>query len=133
MSAIYESSTAILTTDLAITNNTSSIIDYEVDFRKNVGGMIQAQITFATAPTENTAIDVYVLPSITSEGTFDGYSQGRNIYLGSIRVANTTSAQILSISINNIVIPYGKIALYNNGTGQTATVNNMTVCLRKIG
>ncbi|MCF4152707.1 hypothetical protein L2W58_12990, partial [Dethiosulfovibrio sp. F2B] len=59
--------------------------------------------------------------------------QGRNVLLGSVSVEAVTTAQRLSILVDAVNCPYGKLAIYNNATGQTVTINSMKVSVRRVG
>jgi len=67
-------------------------------------------------------------------GCFDDYSQGRNISLGSVKVGAVTTLQRLSIPLDaaKLCAPWGKLAVYNNTTGQGATVKNLKVNVRGV-
>lgn len=132
MSQITETITTVTTAE-DITNNTAATFAQEVDFRKCVGGMAQIDFQFATAPTADKTLDLYLLPALASGTDYDVYSQGRNISLGSVKVEAVTTAQRLSIMLDAINAPYGKLALYNNATGQTVTINSLKVVARKVG
>jgi hypothetical protein len=132
MSQITETITTVTTAE-DVTNNTAATFAQEVDFRKSVGGMVQISFQFATAPTADKTLDLYLLPALASGADYDVYSQGRNILLGCVRVENVTTAQRLSIMLDAINAPYGKLALYNNTTGQTVTINSLKVVVRKVG
>ena len=66
---------------------------------------------------------------------FGDYSQGRNVSLGSVKVAAVTTVQRLSLPLDaaKMCVPYAKLAVYNNATGQTVTVKKLTVSARKVG
>ena len=68
-------------------------------------------------------------------GCFDDYSQGRNVLLGSVKVAAVTTVQRLSLPRDaaKLACPWGKLAVYNNARGQSATVKSLKVNLRKVG
>ena len=132
MSQITETITTVTTAE-DITNNTAATFTQEVDFRKCIGGMIQIDFQFATAPTADKTLDLYLLPALASGTDYDVYSQGRNISLGSVKVEAVTTAQRLSILVDAVNCPYGKLAIYNNATGQTVTINSLKVVARKVG
>lgn len=132
MSQITETITTVTTAE-SITNATAATFAQEVDFRKCVGGMAQIDFQFATAPTADKTLDLYLLPALASGTDYDVYSQGRNISLGSVKVEAVTTAQRLSIPIDAVNCPYGKLAMYNNATGQTVTINSLKVVARKVG
>lgn len=132
MSQITETITTVTTAE-DVTNDTAATFAQEVDFRKCVGGMAQIEFQFATAPTADKTLDLYLLPALASGTDYDVYSQGRNISLGSVKVEAVTTAQRLSVPIDAVNCPYGKLALYNNATGQTVTINSLKVVVRKVG
>jgi hypothetical protein len=132
MSQITETITTV-TTAGNVTNNTAATFAQEVDFRKCVGGIIQIDFQFATAPTADKTLDLYLLPALASGTDYDVYSQGRNILLGNVKVEAVTTAQRLSIPLDAVNCPYGKLAIYNNATGQTVTINKLTVSVRRVG
>lgn len=133
MSQITETITSVVATAQDITNDTAATFSQEVDFRKCIGGMIQIDFQFATAPTADKTLDLYLLPALASGTDYDVYSQGRNISLGSVKVEAVTTAQRLSVPLDAINCPYGKLAMYNNATGQTVTINSLRVVARKVG
>jgi hypothetical protein len=132
MSQITETITTVTTAE-NVTNNTAATFAQEVDFRKCVGGMVQISFQFATAPTADKTLDLYLLPALASGTDYDIYSQGRNILLGNVKVAAATTVQRLSFLFDSVNCPYGKLALYNNATGQTVTINSLKVVVRKVG
>lgn len=131
MSKLIESTVILIATDTTLTNNTAATLSTEIDFRKCIGGMVQVEFQFATAPTADATIDVYLLPAISSGGSFDIYDQGHNILLGSVKVAAVTTVQRLSFVFDSVNCPYAKFAAYNSGTGQTVTIKNLIAVLRK--
>lgn len=134
MSQLIDNTYTIISTDTALTNNTAATLSTEVDFRKCIGGMVQVEFQFATAPTADKTLDLYLLAGLASGGSFDDYSQGRNIALGSIKVGAVTTVQRLSISLDaaKLCAPYAKLAIYNNATGQSVTVKSLKVSLRRV-
>ena len=46
-----------------------------------------------------------------------------------------TTVQRLSLPLDaaKLCVPWGKVAVYNNGTGQTVTIKKLTVVARKVG
>ena len=132
MSQITETITTVTTAE-NVTNATAATFAQEVDFRKCIGGMAQIDFQFATAPTADKTLDLYLLPALASGTDYDVFSQGRNILLGSVKVEAVTTAQRLSILVDAVNCPYGKLAIYNNATGQTVTINSLKVVARKVG
>jgi hypothetical protein len=132
MSKLIESTVILIATDTTLTNNTAATLSTEVDFRKCIGGMIQVEFQFDTAPEADKTIDVYMLPAAASGGNFDIYDQGHNILLCSVKVAAVTEVQRLSCLFDSVNCPYGKLAVYNNGTGQTVTLKALTLVARKV-
>lgn len=133
MSQITESTTAIVSEDTTLANTVAATFSPEVDFRRCIGGVAQIEFQFATNPTADKTLDLYMLPALASGTDYDVYSQGRNILLGSVKVAAATTVQRLSILLDAVNVPYAKLALYNNATGQTVTVKKLTVVARKVG
>jgi len=133
MSQITETITTVVATAQTVTNATAATFSQEVDFRKCIGGMAQIDFQFATAPTADKTLDLYLLPALASGTNYDVYSQGRNIHLGSVKVEAVTTVQRLSILVDAVNCPYGKLAIYNNATGQTVTINKLTVSVRRVG
>lgn len=132
MNQITDNITTLISSDMTLTNNTASTLSTEVDFRCCIGGMVQIACQYSTAPAADKTIDVYLLPAVTSGGDYDVYDTRRNIFLGNIRVTNVTTLQRLSFFLPSVGCPYAKIALYNNATGQTVTIKNVTVVVRKV-
>lgn len=66
--------------------------------------------------------------------SFNDYSQGRNIALGSLKVGAVTTLQRLSLPLDaaKLCAPWGKVAVYNNATGQTVTIKKLTVSVRRV-
>ena len=133
MSQITESTTAIVTEDTTLANTVAATFTPEVDFRRCIGGVAQIEFQFATNPTADKTLDLYMLPALASGTDYDVYSQGRNILLGSVKVAAATTVQRKSVLLDAVNVPYAKLALYNNATGQTVTVKKLTVVARKVG
>lgn len=134
MSQITNATTAIVSTDTTLANNTAATFSQEVDLRQAIGGVLQVEFQFATAPTAGKGLDVYLLPMLASGGDADVYQQGYNILLGSIRVAAVTTLQRLSIALDTTSLntPYAKIAAYNNATGQTVTLKKVNAAIRHV-
>ena len=67
-------------------------------------------------------------------GCFDDYSQGRNTSLGSVKVGAVTTLQRLSLPLDaaKLCSPWGKLSVYNNATGQSATIKSLKVSLRRV-
>lgn len=133
MSQITDNITVVVSTDQTVANTTAATFAQEIDFRKCIGGIVQIDFQFSSAPTADKTLDLYLLPAISSGVDYDVYSQGRNILLGSLKVEAVTTLQRLSLNLDAINVPYGKLALYNNTTGQTVTVKKLTVSARKVG
>lgn len=133
MSQLIDNTNTIISTATALTNNTAATLSTEIDFRKCIGGIAQIDFQFATAPTADTTLDLYLLPALASGTDYDVYSQGQNIFLGSVTVGAVTTAQRLSVPLAAVNCPYGKLAIYNNATGQTVTINSLKVVVRKVG
>jgi len=133
MSQITESTTAIVSEDTTLANTVAATFTPEVDFRRCIGGVVQIEFQFASAPTADNTLDLYMLPALASGTDYDVYSQGQNVLLGKVKVAAATTVQRLSIPLDAVNVPYAKLALYNNATGQTVTINKLTVIARKVG
>lgn len=133
MSQITESTTVVVSIAEAVANTAAATFAQEIDFRGCIGGMIQIDFQFATAPTADKTLDLYLLPAMASGGEYDVYSQGRNIFLGSVKVEAVTTAQRLSLLVDAVNCPYGKLAIYNNATGQTVTINKLVASVRRVG
>lgn len=132
MSQMTNSIISIISTDTTLATDTATTFDQEIDFRNSINGFIQIDFQFSVAPTADKTLDLYLLPAISTATDYDIYSQGRNIELGSITVEAVTTLQRLSVSIDSISVPYGKIAMYNNDTGQIVTIKKLTIVTRKI-
>ena len=133
MSQITESTTAIVSEDTTLANTVAATFTPEVDFRRCIGGVVQIEFQFATNPTADKTLDLYMLPALASGTDYDVYSQGRNVLLGKVKVEDATTVQRLSILFDAVNCPYGKLAIYNNATGQTVTIKKLTVRVRKVG
>ena len=134
MSQMIDSQVTVVSTDQTVANNAAATLSQEIDLRGAIGGVVQVEVQFATAPTADKSLDVYLLAGLASGGAFDDYSQGRNIALGSIKVGAVTTLQRLSISLDaaKLCAPYAKLAIYNNATGQSATVKSLKVSVREV-
>ena len=132
MSQITETITTVTTAE-SITNNTAATFAKEIDFRRCIGGVVQIEFQFASDPTADKTLDLYMLPALASGTDYDVYSQERNVLLGIVKVEAATTVQRLSILLDAVNVPYAKLALYNNATGQTVTIKKMTVSARKVG
>lgn len=134
MSQITNATTAIVSTDTTLANATAATFSQEIDLRQAIGGVLQVEFQFVTAPTGGKSLDFYLLPALASSGDFDVYAQGANIPLGSVIVAAVTTAQRLSIPLDpaKLNVPYGKLAAYNNATGQTVTLKKINMSVRKV-
>ena len=134
MSQMIDSTTVVVSSDTTVANTAAATLSPEIDLRGAIGGVIQVEVQFATAPTADKTLDLYLLAGLASGGNFDDYSQERNISLGSVKVAALTTVQRLSLPLDaaKLCAPWGKVAVYNNGTGQSATVKSMKVSLRRV-
>ena len=134
MSQMIDSTTVVVSADTAVANTAAVTLSPEIDLRGGIGGVVQVEVQFATAPTADKTLDLYLLAGLASGGNFDDYSQERNISLGSVKVAALTTVQRLSLPLDaaKLCAPWGKVAVYNNGTGQSATVKSMKVSLRRV-
>ena len=134
MSQMIDSTTVVVSTDTAVANTAAVTLSPEIDLRGAIGGVIQVEVQFATAPTADKTLDLYLLAGLASGGNFDDYSQERNISLGSVKVAALTTVQRLSLPLDaaKLCAPWGKIAVYNNATGQSATVKSLKISLRRV-
>ena len=133
MSQITENTTAIVSEDTTLANTVAATFTPEVDFRRCIGGVVQIEFKFGTNPTADKTLDLYLIPALASGTDYDVYSQGRNILLGSVKVEAATTVQRLSIPLYAVNVPYAKLAMYNNATGQTVTIKKLTVVARKVG
>ena len=134
MSQMTDSQVTVVSTDTTVANTAAVTLSTELDIRGAIGGVVQVEFQFATSPTADKSLDVYLLAGLASGGTFDDYSQGRNTLLGSVKVAAVTTLQRLSIPLDaaKLCAPWGKVAVYNNATGQSATVKALKVSLRRV-
>ena len=135
MSQMIDSTTVVVSTDTTVANTAAVTLSPELDLRGAIGGVVQVEVQFATAPTADKTLDLYLLAGLASGGPYDDYSQGRNVSLGSIKVGAVTTLQRLSLPLDaaRLCAPYAKLAVYNNATGQTATLKKLTVSARKVG
>ena len=135
MSQMIDSQVTVVSTDTTVANTAAVTLSPEIDLRGAIGGVVQVEVQFATAPTADKSLDVYLLAGLASGGTYDDYSQGRNTLLGSIKVGAVTTLQRLSLPLDaaKLACPWGKLAVYNNATGQTATLKSLKVSLRRVG
>lgn len=77
-------------------------------------------VTFGTAPTQNTLIDLYA-QALNIDGTSDAQAPTttyRQKYIGSFVVNNVTTQQFLALLAYDVP-PNAAYYLHNNGTGQT--------------
>lgn len=82
------------------------------------------KVTFGTAPTERTTIDLLVRP-LNIQGTNDAdapQATYRPHLLGSFVLDNVTTAQYLFARVYDLP-KEGEIFLYNNNSGQTTSAN----------
>ncbi|MCF4151745.1 hypothetical protein L2W58_08010, partial [Dethiosulfovibrio sp. F2B] len=107
MSQITENQTVVVSSSETVANTAAATFSQEVDFRGSIGGVIQIDFQFATAPTADKTLDLYLLPALASGTDYDVYSQGRNVLLGSVSVEAVTTAQRLSILVDAVNCPYG--------------------------
>ena len=135
MSQMIDSQVTVVSTDQTVANTAAVTLSQGLDLRGAIGGVVQVEFQFATSPTADKSLDVYLLAGLASGGTFDDYSQGRNTLLGSVKVAAVTTVQRLSLPLDaaNLCAPWGKVAVYNNATGQTVTVKSLKVSVRRVG
>ena len=134
MSQMIDSTTVVVSTDQTVANSAAATFSQELDLRGAIGGVVQVEVQFGTAPTADKTLDIYLLAGLASGGNFDDYSQGRNISLGGIKVSALTTVQRLSLPLDaaKLCAPYAKLAVYNNATGQSATVKSLKISLRKV-
>ena len=135
MSRMIDSQVTVVSTDTTVANTAAATLSQELDLRGAIGGVVQVEVQFATAPTADKTLDLYLLAGLASGGNFDDYSQGRNTLLGSIKVAALTTVQRLSLPLDAVKLcaPYAKLAVYNNATGQSATLKSLKIGLRRVG
>lgn len=137
MSQMIDSTITVVSAAETITNNTAATFAQEIDLRGAIGGVLQVELQYSVAPTADKTLDLYLLarPGGGAGDVYDDYSQGRNIALGSIKVGAVTTLQRLSTVLDpaNLCVPYGKLAIHNNATGQTVTVSKLVVSVRKVG
>ena len=134
MSQMIDSQVTVVSTDTTVANTAAVTLSQELDLRGAIGGVVQVEFQFGAAPTADKSLDVYLLAGLASGGSFDDYSQGRNISLGSVKVAAVTTLQRLSLPLDaaKLCAPWGKVAVYNNATGQSATLKSLKIGLRKV-
>lgn len=147
MSQIVDNIITLVSTDTSLANTASGstpvttgtppsliILDQIIDLRNAIGGVLQVDFQFATAPTVDKTLEFFMICGLTSTGPFDEYNHGRNISLGSIKVAAATTLQRLSLLLDGgkLTTPYCKLAFYNKESGQTVTIKNMKVVIRKV-
>ena len=134
MSQMIDSQVTVVSTNQTVANTAAVTLSQELDLRGAIGGVVQVEFQFATAPTADKSLDVYLLAGLAPGGSYDDYSQGRNVSLGSVKVAAVTTVQRLSLPLDaaKLACPWGKLAIYNNGSGQTATVKALKVSLRRV-
>lgn len=99
------------------TYNSTDTLDYP-----DAGFVLK--VTFGTAPTERTTIDLLVRP-LNIQGTNDAdapQATYRPHPLGSFIVDNVTTSQYLFCKVYDLP-KEGELYLYNNGTGQTTSAN----------
>ena len=134
MASLSDNPVSVITSDTTIATATYNAPSTVINFSKTANGLITINFQFATAPTADKTLDVYLLPSLEAAANFDVYSAGRNIYLGSVRVEAVTTVQQLSIPLDpsRCCSPYGKLVVLNNATGQTVTIHWMKISLRKV-
>lgn len=135
MSQMIDSTTTVVSVDTTVANTAAVTLSQELDLRGAIGGVVQVEFQFGTAPTADKSLGVYLLVGLASGGAFDDYSQGRNISLGSVQVAAVTTVQRLSLPLDaaKLCAPWGKVAVYNNATGQTVTLKSLKASLRRVG
>jgi hypothetical protein len=91
----------------------------------------EALLTFGTAPTVQTTLDLYAVPSLdgTNYAQIAGAPPTEGTYLvGSFVVEALTTAQRIAFVGWSVPGPFKfKFALHNNGTGQTLTSGTVSV------
>ena len=131
---LTDSTVSIISAATTLATATAATYTPELNLQSAVGGAVVLNFQFATAPTADKTLDVYLLPTLTSGSGYDVYTQGYNILLGSAKVAAVTTAQQITIPLDpsKLNAKYAKIAIYNNATGQTVTFNSVQVNIRKV-
>jgi hypothetical protein len=93
-------------------------------------GDFELRVTYGTAPTAGTLIDLYIIPygsDGTNSVTASLTALPPTLYAGSFVVQAITTAQVLFL--NRIQLPddYFTCALYNNATGQAFPSSGSTL------
>lgn len=132
----YETIVSVMTTELnALANNAraiSSAIGAD-GTAANLLGDFELAVTFGTAPTVDTLIDLYLVRSADGTNYEDGDATNRptaDSYVGSFQVRAVTTAQ--RMVVRDIPLPPGlfKAVVHNNGTGQAFSASGHTLKVR---
>lgn len=121
----YETIIDVVTSGAAIANNSRSAASAAVGADATDAHLLadfELVCTFATAPTLDTTIDLYLVRSADGTNYEDGSDTVRpnpDAFVGSFAVRNVTTSQ--RIIKRDVPLPPGlwKAILHNNGTGQS--------------
>lgn len=132
----YETIVSVMTTELnSLANNARAISGAQGadGTDANLLGDFELAVTFGTAPTLDTTVDLYLVRAADGTNYEDGDASIRpaaNAFAGSFQVRNVTSAQ--RIVVRDVPLPPGlwKAVIHNNATGQAFPSSGSTLKMR---
>ena len=68
MSQMIDSQVTVVSTDTTVANTAAVTLSQELDLRGAIGGVIQVEVQFGTAPTADKTLDIYLLAGLASGG-----------------------------------------------------------------
>lgn len=124
----------IMTTELNSLTSTGSALSAAIANSSDLDLYVDLEllITYGTAPTNDSAIEVYIVASVDDGSNYeDGSTTGpvvpKNGLVGSFRLRNVTTAQ--RIIMRGVIVPPGnhKYMIVSKTTGQTAAASGNTL------
>lgn len=133
----YESIATVMSTDLnSLADNARAISAAQGGDASAANLLVDFELAvdFASAPTLDTTVDLYLVRSADGTNYEDGDASNRpaaNAYVGGFQLLGTTAAQRLIV--RDVPLPPGlwKAVIHNNGTGQAFPATGSTLKMRQ--
>lgn len=129
----YRGSSTAMTTELnSLASSTGKAISSAIDNSANLDLFddLELDVTFASAPTANTVVELYLLPSLDGGTTYADGSTAilpqSSLYVGGFAVRAVTTAQVMFL--RGVALPPGFFKyLVQNTTNQAFPVSGSTL------
>ncbi len=120
-------------TAAAQATGTNAAFDNGTSTNRYFWGDFELRVTFGSAPTNGTTVDLYMIPLSSDGSNFVDFVTSNlppALFVGSFVVRNVNTAQVLMV--RGIPLPADKFILgvLNNGTGQAFPSSGSTVKIR---